>query len=379
MKNSRITTIIKHRYEKPKINEEEGDKKRMAFEQLRGALYMRMIDIELAKDDIVDKFTRKKKEKIGELKEQLSEINMKDEKDFQKLESRLNESRGELYTNSEAIIQYERLLEIIDTHITNERSRIAISSYIEDIEKELKILKAGRRAEKNAADSIKIWTGKVRYLCNARFIYDDVDVEEDIIIIAPTGIFSIEVKNWKDNAKLNRNGILTTESGRGESIDIVNQVKRHCFCLRMILEQENVLPSNECIYPIILWQNNFSKLEDDFNRIPICCANTLEEEVLDYSKYQRILTDEDIERIYEILNSKKADERKYPLEVKDKVIDYLLSTVKEEMEKNPVRDKLKNEIDKLEHPIKNLGKNVGEVAGVGAFCAIAVLASLADD
>lgn len=314
LKNSRITTIIKHRYEKPKINEEEGDK-RMAFEQLRGALYMRMIDIELAKDDIVDKFTRKKKEKIGELKEQLSEINMKDEKDFQKLESRLNESRGELYTNSEAIIQYERLLEIIDTHITNERSRIAISSYIEDIEKELKILKAGRRAEKNAADSIKIWTGKVRYLCNARFIYDDVDVEEDIIIIAPTGIFSIEVKNWKDNAKLNRNGILTTESGRGESIDIVNQVKRHCFCLRMILEQENVLPSNECIYPIILWQNNFSKLEDDFNRIPICCANTLEEEVLDYSKYQRILTDEDIERIYEILNSKKADERKYPLDL----------------------------------------------------------------
>lgn len=319
---------------------------------------------------MLNPFYGKNNEKIRGLKEELSEI----EKESAKLESKLNELKGTLYTNSEAIIKYEHLLKTLDDSILNvldndiegEEIRKKFSSYINDIEKELKILKAGKRAEKGAIDSLKLWRNDICYLSNIRFIYDDVDVEEDLIVITSTGIFSIEIKNWKKSAKLNSNGILVSKSEKGERIDIVNQVKRHCFCLHKILDEANILSipkDREFIYPIILWQHELSELKDEFHKIPICCANTLEDEVFDYSKYPKCFTDEDINKIYNILDSKREEERKYPLVIPDEFIDLFLSIIREGVNRDSkrTRRRLEQDIDKIEHPFKSRIRELGVI------------------
>lgn len=239
-------------------------------------------------------------EKLNLLRERMVEI-----------ESILNGT----YIISEAIEQYNILLEKINEIIDVTKDK-RLLRFVYDIEKRRNSLQAGKKAEKEAVSALKLWNNKVEFLANARFIFEDIDVEEDLIVIASTGVFSIEVKNWKGSAVLNQNGILYSKENKKYSIDIIKQGNMHCYCLRCLLEKESAMNEKGAknhVYPIILWQNNFSDLEDNFKKVPVCCTNTLEDEIMNCSKYEICFSEEDIEKIYSLLLKSKMPERQYPI------------------------------------------------------------------
>ena len=49
---------------------------------------------------------------------------------------------------------------------------------------------------------------QVLCLQNLRLKYDNLDIEHDLVIIAPTGVFSVEVKNKRHNGIISEKGIL---------------------------------------------------------------------------------------------------------------------------------------------------------------------------
>lgn len=287
----------------------------------------------------------KTRKEIKKLEEYIKYWLQKEDEDIKQIKKDLEVFKGKEYTTNEAIEQYEKFLVFSEKYIIDEQAKRDFEPYYNQIKKQVNILKAGKRAEKATFDSIKLWNVHVRYLANARFVYDDIDTEEDLIIIAPTGIFSIEIKNWKTSAILNRNGILISNENKNNNIDIINQIKRHCFCLNKILVNEMELcgiQDKNFIHPIILWQNNFSKLKDEFLRIPICCANTLEYEILNYKKYKRVLGDEDIEKIYYLLLKKQCHERKYPSIITGDYFDAFLLAMKAQYasKRRPLEEKI---------------------------------------
>lgn len=252
-----------------------------------------------------------------------------------------------------------------------------------DIEEEKSILEAGREGEQETVKALQLIGPRIKYLSNARFIYDDVDAEHDLIVIAKTGIFTIEVKNYSHDAYLNSNGILFY---RNRQTDLIQQIRRHQNCLWRILHENSNLMNKitgDCdIHSIILWQNKDSDIEDDFGKVPICCINDLEYEIPDTSKYKGNLSDSDIEKIYHYLHINREKDRRYPLNVPEDFVDLVINGACSQYEINlnkskqelcklqeKLQDLLKQIEEKEKHPVwyysKRIGKGLGTVAYLG--------------
>ena len=92
--------------------------------------------------------------------------------------------------------------------------------------------KLGFDGEERLYDSMKIIGDKIRILRNLRIQVDDLSVEHDMIIIAPTGIFTIEIKNYKSGATIDKTGLLTADR---KTLNIANQARRHSCNLKRLL------------------------------------------------------------------------------------------------------------------------------------------------
>lgn len=157
--------------------------------------------------------------------------------------------------------------------------------------------KSGFDGEERLYDSMKIIGDKIRILRNLRIQVDDLSVEHDMIIIAPTGIFTIEIKNYKSGATIDKTGLLTADR---KTLNIANQARRHSYNLKRLLGYFNY-PFE--IYPIIVWANDHAKINSQFKYIPVCYCNTLEYEIFDKNKYKGNYSERDIEEIYKYIHN----------------------------------------------------------------------------
>lgn len=167
--------------------------------------------------------------------------------------------------------------------------------------------KSGVDGEERLYDSMKIIGDKIRILRNVTIQTDDLSVEHDMIIIAPTGIFTIEIKNYKSGATIDKTGLLTADR---KTFNIANQARRHSYNLKRLLGYFNY-PFE--IYPIIVWANDHAKINSQFKYIPVCYCNTLEYEIFDKNKYKGNYSERDIEEIYKYIKQQSLPEKEYPL------------------------------------------------------------------
>lgn len=222
------------------------------------------------------------------------------------------------YTYDDAILQYRIIIELADRYIDDNSE---FSKTIQQVKNQLNMLEKGKRGEIETFQSMELLGPKVKIIKNARFLYDGVDVEQDLIVIASTGIFAIEVKNWKNDATLTSAGILQSNVNSSRKIDVITQIRRHRHCLeRMINESSyimNEIGRTFTVHPIILWQNKDSSLKDKFQKVPICCVNDLEYEIGNTKKYPETLTKNEVDLLYEFIKGKQIPPRKYPLNIDD--------------------------------------------------------------
>lgn len=187
-----------------------------------------------------------------------------------------------------------------------------------------KIIEAGLRGEERLYQATNIIGDKIKILRNIRLKVDDLEVEHDMIIIAPTGIFTIEVKNLKDNHVIDEKGVLRNlKDKRKKTYNVAEQSRRHIHNLNRFFGTISSDKFN--IYSIIVWANDDSKVISNFKFIPVCYCNTLEYEIFDTQKFKQVYSPEEVEYIYNILADNVLPEKAYPIgiDIKQYVDTYI--------------------------------------------------------
>lgn len=159
-------------------------------------------------------------------------------------------------------------------------------------------LEFGQKGEERAAKAIALLGNRVLSLQNLRLKYNNLDIEHDLVIIAPTGIFSVEVKNKRHNGLISEKGILKSGS---HSENLIEQIRRHTNSLSRYMEEiykkQPQMKKKLKVYPIILWANDHSDVKDHFREVPVCYINRLEYEIFKKDKYTAHLSRSEMEDI----------------------------------------------------------------------------------
>lgn len=284
-KYERIETKFRYEFDKEKIFYKRTYKAKEAYLEIKRAR------------EFFDKFTRKILENdYGFLKEELK----KEPLDYYRIWDIAFENlfKPLKYWNIVDRIYDGYLKEIID------RKKYFLQ---QNLIKHERGRKSGLDGEERLYDAMNIIGDKIRILRNQTIQVDDLSVEHDMIIIAPTGIFTIEIKNYKSDAIIDKTGLLTTDR---KAFNVANQARRHIYNLKRLLGYFNY-PFE--IYSIIVWSNDHAKISNQFKYIPVCYCNTLEYEIFDRSKYKGNYSERDIEEISKYIKQHSLPEKEYPL------------------------------------------------------------------
>ena len=236
--------------------------------------------------------------KVEKEKSHLASIHreIKKRKDYIRSLHLLEENR---YDNIQAQKQYNGLLHILKKYqVDMEQVPEEFRRQTQSIRDASRGLEFGQKGEEKAAEAIKLLGNKVLSLQNLRLKYQKLDIEHDLVIIAPTGIFSVEVKNKRHNGTITEKGILKSGS---HSENLIEQIRRHTNSLNQHLEElykkQPQMKKKLTVYPIILWANNHSNVKDCFHEVPVCYINRLEYEIFKKDKYKANLSRKEMEEM----------------------------------------------------------------------------------
>ncbi len=274
---------------------------------------------------------------IAKEKEALSRINkeIKKRKDHIRSLHLLEQNR---YDTEHARQQYNTLLHLLKKyHVNVDTATEEFKKATRSIHDANQGLEFGQKGEKKAAQAIELLGDKVLSLQNLRLKYNNLDIEHDLVIIAPTGVFSVEVKNKRYNGSISEKGILKSGS---HSENLIEQIRRHTNSLSQHLEEiykkQPQMKKKLHVYPIILWANDHSTVKDYFKEVPVCYINRLEYEIFKKEKYKGHLSRNEMEDICSRLKKRRQKNREYPLCVDkqylEEMTEYCLLDLKKELE-----------------------------------------------
>ncbi len=270
-------------------------------------------------------------------KETLACINkeIKKRKDYIRSLHLLEENR---YDNAQARKQYAGLLHLLKKfEVDVENLPESFQKQTRSVQDASRGLEFGQKGEDRAAEAMALLGNRVLCLQNLRLKYDNLDIEHDLVIIAPTGVFSVEVKNKRHNGIISEKGILKSGS---HSENLIEQIRRHTNSLSRHLEEiykkQPQMKKKLKVYPIILWANDRSNVKDHFREVPVCYINRLEYEIFKTDKYTARLSRKEMEDISSRLKKRKQQNRLYPLCVDrdylEELTEYCLTGLKQQME-----------------------------------------------
>ncbi len=288
----------------------------------------------------MDKLNEERADLIRQIeaeKSSLAHINreVKKRKDYIRSLHLLEESR---YDNTQAQKQYNSLMQLLKKYqVDMEQVPEEFLRQTRSIRDASRGLEFGQRGEEKAAEAVKLLGNKVISLQNLRLKHNKLDIEHDLVIIAPTGIFSVEVKNKRHNGTITEKGILKSGS---HSENLIEQIRRHTNSLNQHLEEiykkQPQMKKKLAVYPIILWANDHSNVKDHFREVPVCYINRLEYEILKKDKYKAHLSRSEMEELCARLKKRRQKNREYPLCVERQYLEvlteYCLMDLKKEIE-----------------------------------------------
>jgi len=137
---------------------------------------------------------------------------------------------------------------------------------MDDLDHTVKSLIAGQKGERLAKLSLRPLTydQNVRILYNIALGNDNMKTEYDAIVIAPYGLFTVEVKNWTGDVTLTKDGFLV----RNGSHFSKNLAARMLVKETLLKEQlGDLFPANYS--GVLLFPEDKTRFRDDYRRIPV--------------------------------------------------------------------------------------------------------------
>lgn len=154
--------------------------------------------------------------------------------------------------------------------------------------------KKGMRGESIARRALKLLDvdRSVRILYNVQLEDGEIQAEYDAIVIAPYGVFVVEVKNWRAEMNIDENGILRQLDGP-ITYDIPGKMSIKEALLRKYLE--TMFPSK--YVSMLLLANEEARITDNYHKISVHYGAGIGYEIKEYAKTGRILSDRQINAI----------------------------------------------------------------------------------
>ena len=233
---------------------------------------------------------------------------------------------------------------------------------------------AGERSARKALKLLGMDKG-VKILYNVCLEEDDCQAEYDAIVLAPYGVFVIEVKNWAGSAKITSKGLLK-KIGFGEvTYDLSGRMGMKEALLRSSLG--DLFPKK--YINMVLFSNEKVEIEDDYHRIPYVIGGGISNEIRLFAKSGNALTEKQISKIEaRILEVHKEQKTLCDVKCEEIIDDYasLMAEIEEKARLNAIDEnqeapKRKN-VDAVNNyqPAQSKGFwssiNWGEVVAVGA-------------
>ena len=132
-------------------------------------------------------------------------------------------------------------------------------------------LSRGVQGENNVEEVLSLYDDRIYYICNYTWIY-----EHDFIVIAPSGIYTIEVKMLSDDYVLSETGMLKPLNySDKKTMNVVLQSRKHVETLRKGLKECNAFTSDIPINEIICCADGNHIIRNEFPDIAVCYCNNL--------------------------------------------------------------------------------------------------------
>lgn len=167
----------------------------------------------------------------------------------------------------------------------------------------------GVQGEEKVAEVLELYDDRLSILQNYRWGY-----EHDFIVLAPTGIFTVEVKTLRGNYTLTETGILKENGSQGDKwYDVALQSKKHVETIRRKLAGCAAFNSRIPLQQIICSAEPACTIKDEYHLLPVCYKNTIDQILLPSDGQPEVLTKKDIAEIRGFLEAHQEEERRYAL------------------------------------------------------------------
>ena len=165
----------------------------------------------------------------------------------------------------------------------------------------------GMNGEKIARRALKLlsYDKGVRILYNIQLEDEDAQAEYDAIVIAPYGLFVIEVKNWGCAMHIAPNGLLT----RSDSNDVVYDLPGRMSVKEALLREylKELFPTT--YRSMLLLSNERAQVQDEYHSIPVNCGGGVSYDIKGYAENGICLTSDQIKVIADRLLSNHKVQR----------------------------------------------------------------------
>ncbi len=165
----------------------------------------------------------------------------------------------------------------------------------------------GMNGEKIARRALKLlsYEKDIEVLYNIELEDEDTQAEYDAIVIAPYGLFVIEVKNWSSNVTISANGLLTRDDNADIIYDLPGRMSIKEALLRGCLG--DIFPLN--YNAMLLFSNENTKVTDLYNKISVSYGGGISYEIKSFCTTEHILTSEQVIQIRDKITASHKEQR----------------------------------------------------------------------
>ena len=193
-----------------------------------------------------------------------------------------------------------------------------LNDELDNLVQYVKCIRSGNNGERKAFTELRHLTvdGLTTIEQNITLKVDDEEIAEyDDLVISPNGVFIVEVKNRRDNAKIDKSGDLVWSNGK--RVNYSRDARRRKFILKEMIKdsllEAGLYNADIEVEEILLWTNDYSSIE---NLKPQSVITKRIDEVCDYIDgypCRRKLDQDEISAIKEAL-AKNSIRNEYPIQ-----------------------------------------------------------------
>ena len=299
---------------------------------------------------------------------------------------------GEEYTNQEMIDESMELqgaiardfairmqLEISrDRDVVNAIENVVVNSHLDQTEEYSRLKRnftdlgytigsfiKGMNGEKIAKRALKLisFDKDVKVLYNIALEDEDVQAEYDAIVIAPYGIFVIEVKNWASSMVINERGIIERNDGTGITYDLPSRMSIKEGLLREYLGD---LFTGD-YQGMLLFSNERAAVDDHYKKIPLSFGGSIVYDIRAYGKGKPQISREEIEAIANTLIENNKEQKTISKVDSEAIIDDYANLIvmleNQSEEEQVVNLDIEKESTKAQESVNSTNNNFKEEKG----------------